>query len=249
VTVAGRLRIIAELMDRDDVLSFVPTIQLFIDRHPPDQLAGEESRLFEEIRRSDPAREKILGLVQELDVSALQLELAHFARHLGWLSPRAFRALAVDAAGQLLRRPLTSEVVDVMCEIPRHESLRDEFGSADLSSALFDHPEGIRLVDCLSPSDPLVTDRLAASLDRPDPTTRLWAAYALSRRLPLFDAILVRLATDLDDPSNDMRERVRWILRAQAPLSNAVRQAVAARDPGLADALAPEPPRKRGFFW
>ena len=37
----------------------------------------------EDIRRSDPARERILGLVHELDVSARQLELAHFARQAG----------------------------------------------------------------------------------------------------------------------------------------------------------------------
>src|SRR5205085_12245235 len=33
--VATRLRVIAHLMERDDVLSFVPTIQLFFARHPP----------------------------------------------------------------------------------------------------------------------------------------------------------------------------------------------------------------------
>ncbi len=54
-------------------------------------------------------------------------------------------------------------------EDPRHESLRDEFGSADLSSALFDHPEGMRLVDCVWPSDPRVSDRVAACLDRARP--------------------------------------------------------------------------------
>src|SRR5206468_1321202 len=155
-TVADRLRIIAQLMAREDFLAFLPTIQLFIDRHPPEQLAGEERGLFEEIRRSDAARDELLRIVHELDVSALQLELTHFARHLGWLSPEAFRAVTVAAAHELLHRPLTTEVVDVMCEIPRHESLRNEFGADDLPPALFEHPEGIRLVDCLSPSDPRV---------------------------------------------------------------------------------------------
>ena len=117
-TVADRLRIIAQLMAREDFLAFLPTIQLFIDRHPPEQLAGEERGLFEEIRRSDAARDELLRIVHELDVSALQLELTHFARHLGWLSPEAFRAVTVAAAHELLHRPLTTEVVDVMCEIP-----------------------------------------------------------------------------------------------------------------------------------
>src|SRR5262249_5759030 len=152
--------IIARLMARPDFLSFVPTIQLFIDRHPPDELTGEDRRLFEDVRRSDAARDQVLRLVHELDVSALQLEVAHFARNVGWISAGEFRALAVDAARTLLRRPLTSEVVDVMCEIPRHELLRDEVGMDDLPASLFEEPEGIRLIDCLRPADPRVSDRL-----------------------------------------------------------------------------------------
>jgi hypothetical protein len=248
--VADRLRIVAELMVRPDFLAFVPTIQLFLDRHPPDRFAGEEQRLFEDIQGSEAARDETLRLVDELDVSALRLELAHFARHLGWISSSHLRALAVGTARQLLRRPLTSEVVDVVCEIPRHESLRDEFGSGDLPAALFAHPEGIRLVDCLSPADPRVSDRLVPCLDHPDLTARLWAAYALSRRLPLPDAILVRLAADLNDPSDELRERLRWIFTTQAPLSPVVHGAVAARDPELARSLRPhEEPRRRRWFW
>jgi hypothetical protein len=249
----ARLRLVAQLMARDDVLSFVPTIQLFIDRHPPEAYTGEDAALFDRIRRSDAARTKILALVRELDVSALELELAHFARHLGWLTADELHGLGVNAARELLHRPLLSEYVDVVCEIPRHATLRRDFDSDDLPAALFRHPEGVRLVDCLSPSDPRVSDRLAAALDAPDPTLRLWAAYALSRRLPLSDDVLVRLAGELGDPSSELRERVRWTLQAenaQKPLSAAVHAAVAARDPGLAASLAPAPRRRRsGLFW
>ncbi len=42
---------------------------------------------------------------------------------------------------------------------------------------------------------------------------------------------------------------MRWVLRAQAPLSTAVRRAVAARDLGPADALAARAPRRRGLSW
>jgi hypothetical protein len=248
--VTERLRIVAELMARADFLSFLPTIQLFLDRHPPERLAGVDRKLFEEVQRIDTARDEVLRLVKELDVSALQLELAHFARHLGWLTPGEFRDVAVDGARQLLHRPLTSEVVDVMCEIPRHESLRDEFGADDLPPSLFGDAEGLRLVDCLSPADPRVSDRLAESLQLTDPAARLWAAYALSRRLPLSDHILVRLAADLNDPLPDLRERVQWILRAQAPLSDAVRRTVVARDPVFAESLGFREPRRSHFlFW
>ncbi len=248
--VTTRLRVITDLMQRDDILSFVPAIQRFIDRHPAEQLTGEEGRLFDRIRHSAAAREQVLGLVHELDVSALQLELANFASHLGWLEPDAFRALAVDGARQLLHQPLTSDVVDVVCAISRHVPLGSDFTADDLGGAVFEHAEGLRLVDCLSPADARVSDRLLGCLDSPDQSMRLWAAYALSHRLPLDDAILVRLAGELHDPSSDLQARVRWIFTAQAPLSETVRRAIAIRDPTLADALAPPSARRRGFsFW
>jgi hypothetical protein len=235
-------------MARPDFLAFLPSLQMFIDRHSPETLTGDELRLFDEVRGAARARDEVLRLVYELGPSALQLELAHTARHLGWLTPPAFRALAVDAARTLLQRPLTDEVVDVVCEIPKHESLRGEFGADDLPPVLFDRPEGIRLLTCLAPTDPRVTARLLPGLEQQDSMTRLWAAYALSERLPLDDTTLLRLASHLNDPASDVRQRVQWIFLAQSPLSDAVRDAAAAIDPAFAATLRP-PKRRRGWLW
>jgi hypothetical protein len=139
-------------------------------------------------------------------------------------------------------------VVDVFCEIAKHVSLGNEFRTGDLPAALFQDAEGVRLVDCLAPTDGNVTDRLVVALDRPDPETRLWAAYAVSRRLPLPDPVLVRLARDLDDPSADLRARLRWIFTVEAPLSAPVRTAVAAHDRELADTLAAAEHGRRSFL-
>ena len=245
-TVAARLRIVARMMSRADVLAFLPTIQTFIDRHPPEHMDGEERRLFDEIRHMDGAREQVLRMVHDLDVSILQLELAHFARHLGWLTPGAFERLALDGAQRLLQRPLTTEMVDIMCALSAHVPLRERFGSDDLAPRFFEHPEGIRLVDCLSPADPRVSARLVPGLDAPDLPMRLWSAFALSRRLPLKDAILLRLAADVNDPAPDLRERVQWIFKVQTPLPTEVRRAVEARDPAFARTLPP-PGRKVRF--
>ncbi|MFN8545989.1 MAG: hypothetical protein U0807_17540 [Candidatus Binatia bacterium] len=235
--VVRRLGIIQGLMARPDLLAFLPSIQVFVDRHPPEQMQGEARRLFEEIRGNEDARWHVLRLVRELNVSALELELAHLALHLEWMTAAEFRRLAVDGARELLRRRLTSEVVDIMCEISKHERIGDAFASDDLPEPLFQHPEGIRLVDCLSPADGRVSARLVPHLDDADVSARLWAAYALSRRLPLADVILVTLARHLADPSTDLRERLAWIFRTQRPLSDDVRAAVRASDPGLAGAL------------
>jgi len=243
--VALRLRIVLQLMTRPDFLAFLPSIQAFFDRHPAERMQAEERELFTAIRRCEPAREQALRLVQQLNVSALQLELARFAWHLGWMTEDQFRALAIGGARELLRRPLTSELVDVMCAITTHEPIGDEFASDDLSAELFGHPEGVRLIDCLSPTDRRIDARLVALLDDPELSARLWAAYALSRRLPLTDTILVQLAAHLDDPSIDVRERLRWTFRAQAPLSADVRAAVGAHDAALADELGPAERRRR----
>ena len=244
-SVAQRLRIIQRLLDRSDFLAFLPIIQVFVARHPAQQLKGEEGLLFAEIQKRDAARDQVLRLVHELNVSALKMELAHLALNLEWMKREEFRSLAVAGAKQLLGQPLTSEVVDIMCEISKHEPIGDAFQSGDLPETLFQQAEGIRLVDCLSPVDRRVGARLADGLDNPDPSTRLWAGYALSHRLPLEDGILLRLGGHLTDPSPDLRERLHWIFVAQGPLSAEVRHAVEASDARLGEELRVREPGRR----
>jgi hypothetical protein len=131
------------------------------------------------------------------------------------MSPEEFRALAADGVRQLLARRLTSELVDVTCAITQQEPVGDAFRSADLPDALFQRAEGVQLVACLAPPDPALNSRLLAALDADDELLRDWAAYALTRRLPLDDATLSELATRADDESADVRERIRWILASR----------------------------------
>jgi hypothetical protein len=236
-SVAQRLRIVQLLFARRDFFSFLPTIEVFLSRHPAETLRGEERQLFAAIQRQGSAREQVVRLVHDLNVSALKMEMAHLALNLQWISRAEFRQLAVDGARQLLAEPLTSEVVDIMCEITKHEPIGSQFRSEDLPEALFQEAEGYRLLDCLGPTDRRVSARLIPGLDDPDISGRLWAAYALSRRLPLDDATLKTLAAHLNDASPDLRARLEWIFKAQGSLSSGVRDAVRDRDPQLATNL------------
>ena len=209
-----RLRVARNLMAREDALSFVPTIEAFLAKQNPAAFDAEERAAFAEVQRSDRARAEVLRLVQQLDVSALRIELAHLAERLGWMTPEEFRLLAADGVGQLLARRLTSELVDVTCAITQHEPVGDAFRSADLPDPLFQRAEGLRLVACLSPPDPALNPRLLAALDDGDESVRAWAAYALTRRVPLDDATLSALASRPEDDSADVRQRVHWILTA-----------------------------------
>jgi hypothetical protein len=249
--VLRRLEIVKDLMDRPDLLAFVPSVQLFINRHPAEELQGEEQRLFEEIQGNQAARERVLALVFGLDVSALQLELGHFAMHMSWLAPGQFRALAVEATKKLLRRPLTGEVVDVMCEVPKHELVGDEFTSADFPDAIFRDAEGVRLVACLQPPGDAVSMRLAAALATADPEVQVWAAHALTRRLPLSDTVLLAVIAHLNDPVPGMTERLRWIFKAQRPLTGPVRAALEQQAPELVAELPPPhtPAPERDSRW
>jgi len=245
-TVPDRLRIARQLMSQADFLAFVPTLEILLARHPPESFEGESRLVFAQIRALGAPRERVLGLAHALNVSALRLELAHFALEMGWITHEDLRRTAVDGTKQLLARPLTSEAVDIICEIAKREDLGDAFGSKDLSRELFALPEGLRLVDCLHPADARINPRLAAALESDDPPLRLWAAYALSRRLPLDDRTLMRLAGYLNDTLPDLRERVRWSFRAQGPLSGEVGAAVRAHDPAFANELQVDTVRLSG---
>jgi hypothetical protein len=237
LSVRERLGTTAAVMARPDFLAFLPTMEAFFARHPPEQFDDDERAVFATMRSGGLARDEVLHLARELEVSALKLEVAHFARHMDWLSADEFRRMAVDGARELLRRPLTSEIVDVECEIAKHAPVAEAVRSEDLPGALFTSAEGVRLVDCLRPSDEQVSPRLAVALADLDSSTRLWAAYALSRRLPLPDRVLLQLAKRLDDDSPAMRERVRWILATERHLPDSVRSEVIELDPEFASRI------------
>lgn len=232
--VARRLEIVRDLVARPDLLAFVPSIQVFIDRHPPGELSGDARRIYEEIRADEGARDRVRNLVLQLDVSALQLELGHFAVHMGWLEKERFRKLAIDAARELLRRPLDDEVVEVMCELPKHVRVGDQFRSADLPDGLFRDAVGMRLISCLAPPGDDVSKRIAGALSADDPLLRMWAAHTLSRRIPLSEPVLLTVVARLDDPEPQVRERLRWIFLGQRPLPRGVIEALEKRDPELA---------------
>ena len=231
-SVAERLQVASQMMTREDFLTFLPTMEVFLRRHPPEKLEGPERATFATMQGKTAARDEVLRLARELEVSAVKLEVAHFARHMEWMTAAEFRRMAIDGARSLLARPLTSEIVDIECEIAKHEPLGDSIKSEDLSGMLFTLAEGIRLVDCLAPRDKRVSTRLAAALDDPDESTRLWAVYALSRRLPLEEPVLMALARRLGDPSAEVRDRTRWIFGAQRKLPDDVRAEMRAQERG-----------------
>jgi hypothetical protein len=159
-----------------DALRFIPTLQAFLSRHSPERFVGVERSVFLEMRAANDTRDAVLELVRTLDVSALQLELAHFAALVGWIERAELHALAVAGAGRLLRGALTSEAVDVMCEIVKYESLRNDVTADDLPPQLYTDPEGLRLVACLAPADPRIGPRVLQGLRASDPVERQWAA-------------------------------------------------------------------------
>lgn len=211
--VLERLRIAYGFLQRGDALQFVPTLQVFLARHPASELAPLERSVLAEIRALDGPREEVMGLVDQLEVSALKLELAHFAALVGWLHESELAALAEDAARQLLAEPLTIEVVDVLCAITSHADVGDRFAAEDVPARAYADPHGLRLLACLAPTDARVTERVIDALDHPDPLHRQWAAHALTRLVPLDEAALERLEPARDDPSAEVRLRIDWILR------------------------------------
>ena len=236
-TVVERLRVVQQLFARGDFLSFVPTIEVFFSRHTPETLRGEERQLFLEIQLLDAPRRQMIDLMYSLNVSALKMQIAHLALQLAWITPDEFRRLAVEGAKQLLAEPLSSEVVDTACELIKYVPAGAGLRSEEIPEPLFWHSEGFRLLDCLSPADVRLSTRMLAGLDRIDESTRRWAAYALSHRLPLDDSALKTLARRLTDPSADVRDRVQGIFEAQLPLSTDVLAAIRERDPALAKTL------------
>jgi hypothetical protein len=101
-TVAERLPIVRQLFARPDFLAFVPVIEVFFGRHPPETLRGGERRIFGEIQSLQAPRRQMLELMYGLNASALKMQMARLALQLEWITADDFRRLAVDGAKQLL---------------------------------------------------------------------------------------------------------------------------------------------------
>ena len=154
-----------------------------------------EKSVFAEIRGLERTRATVVDLVRRLDVSALQLELAHFAALVGWLDPAEFHALAHRRLSQLLRQQrLAAEEVDIVCEITTHESLRQEFDADDIPTRLYGDPHGVRLISCLAPADTRIAHYLLPALSSSDPVLRQWTAYALTQ-VPRDDLVMARVGS------------------------------------------------------
>lgn len=236
--IAERLRIVYRLLARPDFLAFVPTIEVFFSRHPPEQLGSAERPLLQKIQALEVPRRQMKELMHQLHVSGLQAQMAHLALQLGWIAPDEFERFAIDAARQLLAEPISSEVADIACELARYAPAGASLKLADIPEQMFLHWEGFQLLDCLAPRDPQLSAKIVDGLKDIDESIRSWAAYALSRRLPLADDVLLRLADSLDDPSPGVRQRVRWIFTVQKPRAPRVLAVVRERDPELAKTLA-----------
>jgi hypothetical protein len=224
--VLDRLHIAHGFLRRGDALSFVPTLQVFLSRHPSDRMTDDERAELAEIRSLDGARNAVLGLVNQLNVSALKLELAHFAALVGWLRPGQLHDLAKASANELLHEPLTAEVVDIMCEVTKHAALRKDFTAKDIPDAVYSSAQGLRLVACLAPTDAHVAARVAAALDTADTPRRQWAAHALTRLQPREADVLQQLVPYLRDPSPEVATRINWVLQSNGNLPRSVVRAM-----------------------
>jgi hypothetical protein len=240
-SVAERLRIAYGFLSRPDALTFVPTLEVFLSRHPPERFSAVEKSIFSEIQNLYPAREQVLGLVNKLNVSALKLELAHFAKLVGWLHRDDFHRMAVAGATELLRQWLTAEVVDIMCAITKHESLRGDFTADDIPASIYSDPQGLRLLSCLAPSDSRIPPYVLPALQSSDPVQRQWGAYALTQLRPRDERVLEHLVPYLRDPTPEIARRIRWLFQVHGNLPPRVTRAIRKVDPDLLRSQASAP--------
>lgn len=231
-SVHERLRIAYGLLARPDALAFVPTVQVFLARHPPVGYDRGARSVLAEIQALDATRATVLELLPQLQASALQLELAHFAALVGWLHPAEFHALAVRSAGELLAQPVSDETADIICVITEHEPLRNDFRVAQIPARAYADPRGLRLLACLAPADPRVPPRVLPALTPGDASRRQWAAHALTRLGPSDEAVLLAVVPLVRDRDPEVATRIRWLLQSR-PLPPAVAQAVNKVDPAL----------------
>ena len=83
-------------------------------------------------------------------------------------------------------------------------------------------------------ADPRISAKVLPSLQSTNtPEERVWAAHTLVRLVPRDEEILRRLAPYLNDPSQDVSGRIRWIFLAQKKLPRGLEKMLRTIDPSL----------------
>lgn len=237
-TVRQRLVVARELFARPDFLTFVPTIEVFLGRHPPEEYGRAERAILADIKGLAAPRDQITELIERLEWSVLKVQMVNLARQIGWITPAEHRQLAEEGLQHILSEPLSTDVADVGCELGKYTPAGAELESEDIPEQLLWHAEGYRLLVCLAPTDPRITERMVSGLGNIDEATRVWATYALYRRRPLDDQVLLAMIPRLKDPSAEVRDLTLRTFEAEAPLARPVLAAIRKRDPDAAEILA-----------
>ena len=199
-------------------------------------------------RRNDAARERVRALVHQLDVSALQLELGHFAVHMGWMTREEFRS-----ARRRRRAPAAAPPAD---QRGGRRHVRAAEARAGRRPLRVRGPSRCALPRCprasawsrasRRPATQVSDASRGARSMRRTRAARVGGACADAPPAAARRRLLTVVA-HLGDPSPEVTERLRWIFKAQRPLPRDVRRALEAQAPELAAGLpqAPSPSRCR----
>jgi hypothetical protein len=243
-----RLEIVREVMEGPDFLAFLPNIEIFLSRHPPDEFDGPAREAFARLTSIPGAREQIMTLLDREHSSLLRLELAQFATQMSWIDSATFHEMARSGVLDLLDRPvITFESRELICGIARIADLSPDISANDLKPGHYADPHGIMAIDCLGLKNPQVIDGLAGALESPDVVTRAWAIYALSRQEVAEAAHVEALARRLHDPDAEVRWLAEQTLRHLQPRDEDAIEAIRRVAPEFEIDWLPPPP-KRGWF-
>jgi hypothetical protein len=130
LSAAEKLRFIHGLLRRDmsEVRMFLDRIEgLFASLSESERQAPSFAEALGEIARDDAVRDRYLRFAEDTDEAQVRARMIQLAGTLGWLSPAEQRAELVRLVGDLLvRRPIGSADVDLICSLNRDGQLDQE---------------------------------------------------------------------------------------------------------------------------
>ncbi len=221
-----------EALFRDlEFLSFVPAIEWVLRAHPVAALAPEEKLTFEKIRANEAARDRVLGLVDQLGSPVLRLELVSIARSIGWSDDARVFAVQRDVVVKALRPPVYGEGRDLVCGLDPVLRGRMNVRAEDVLPEMYADEFGIQALGCLKPTD----ERLQTALGNVLFDTREWlaraAAIALLEIKPAAVDVQVALARQLNRPEGGVKDWAARVLREAKASDARVVEAIRATDP------------------
>lgn len=180
IPIEQRMQLAFEMVDSEKRLSYLPSIERFLNGLDFNSLSSEAKGILQRIKNHPVAKKEADLIIDSLESTPVHMmDMIKFAQKVEWMSESQAKAREDVLIKKLLAQS-TVEDVDAICSISKKYKIRDDYGPENFGGDGINQTNEIAAAGCLHSSHPQVIKQIHSQL--------------LSESEPMQDSILLYLA-------------------------------------------------------